>query len=596
MGYEPIENYGLIGDLSSVALVGMNGSIDYMCFPEFDSPSIFAALLDDKKGGSFQITPSLPGARQKQSYLPDSAILRTRFLCPGGVAEISDFMVIGKKGSPQALIRRVKALRGEISFRMVCHPRFDYGRQEHTVILGKEEATFFPSSPELVPIRLWSSLPLQEQEGAAVADFALSVGQKAYFILETAGPAEKPSVPISEYVVSSFKETVNFWSHWVSKSHYKGKWREEVQRSAITLKLLTSRKYGSIVAAPTFSLPEEIGGSRNWDYRFTWIRDASFTLYALIRLGHIEEAADFMKWITDRCNELTPSGSLQPMYSLSGGPVPLEQTLPNLEGYRRSSPVRIGNAAHSQLQLDIYGELMDSIYLYNKYGEPISYDLWKNLIPLLDYVCLNWRNKDEGIWEVRDGQHDFLYSKLMCWVALDRGIRIAKRRSFPGPTDRWRQERNAIYLEIFEGYWSEKKKAFVQKKGSEELDASVLLMPLVQFISPTDPKWLSTLEAVEKELTDDSHVYRYKNHDGLDGKEGTFNMCSFWFVECLARAGDVRKAELLFEKMLSYSNHLGLFAEEIGLSGEQLGNFPQAFVHLSLISAAVNIDYQLSKH
>jgi GH15 family glucan-1,4-alpha-glucosidase len=371
-----------------------------------------------------------------------------------------------------------------------------------------------------------------------------------------------------------------------------------VNRSALALKLLVSETHGSLLAAATFGLPEEMGGERNWDYRYTWIRDASFTVYAFIRLGYTDEAGAFMRWIHDRCMDLNPDGSMQIMFGHDGRKVLTEETLPHLEGYRGSSPVRIGNGAYDQLQLDIYGELMDSIYLFNKYGEPIPHDLWVNLVRLINWVTEHWQLPDEGIWEVRGGQQEFLYSRLMCWVAIDRGIRLADRRSLPYPFDSWRATRDAIYQDIMTNFWDPERGTFVQHKGVTTVDASNLLMPMVKFISPTDPRWLSTLKAMDEDLVDDSLVYRYKvgaaAHDGLPGDEGTFNMCSFWYSEVLARSGDVQKARFFFEKMLGYANHVGLYSEELGPHAEHLGNFPQAFTHLGLISAAYAIDRKLS--
>jgi GH15 family glucan-1,4-alpha-glucosidase len=371
-----------------------------------------------------------------------------------------------------------------------------------------------------------------------------------------------------------------------------------VNRSALVLKLLVSQTHGSLVAAPTFGLPETIGGERNWDYRYTWIRDASFTLFALIRLGYTEEAGSFMRWIHDRCMDLNPDGSLQIMYGHDGRKILTEESLAHFEGYRGSAPVRIGNGAYDQLQLDIYGELLDAVYLYNKYGEPIPYGLWVNLVRLVDWVCDHWQLPDEGVWEVRGGPQEFLYSKMMCWVAVDRGIRLADRRSFPYPYDRWRTARDSIYHEIMTEFWDDRRQTFVQHKGTDAVDASTLLMPMVKFISPTDPRFLSTLRAIDQDLVDDSLVYRYRigdaAHDGLMGNEGTFNMCSFWFAEAVARSGDVQRGRFFFEKMLSYANHVGLYGEELGPRGEHLGNFPQAFTHLGLISAAYSIDRKLS--
>jgi GH15 family glucan-1,4-alpha-glucosidase len=594
--YKPIENYGIIGDLNTVALVGTDGSIDFLCYPNFDSPSVFAGILDSNKGGRFQIAPNLGQAKQTQMYLPDTNVLLTRFLSKDGVAEISDFMPVAN-GSSGQIVRRAKTVRGEVRFRMVCDPRFDYARAHHRVDQKDGQALFVPETDHGAAMRLRSEVPVRIDNGTATAEFTLRAGETAAFVLEEAAPSQDSPASAPHYVADSFKRTVNFWRHWVGRSKYQGRWREMVNRSALTLKLLSSRQHGSMVAAPTFGLPEEIGGARNWDYRYIWIRDASFTLYGLLRLGYEDEAAAFMRWIEGRCQECRPDGTFQIMYGIDGRQTLTEEALPHLEGYMGSAPVRIGNGAYDQLQLDIYGELMDTVYLYNKYGQPISYDLWQRLVRAVDWVCANWRLKDEGIWEVRGGQQEFLYSRLMCWVAIDRAIRLAQKRSFPAPLDTWHAARNAIYEEIFSKFWDPRQQAFVQHKDSTTLDAANLLMPLVKFLGPTDPRWLSTLQAIERELVDDSLVYRYKvsdaASDGLAGEEGTFNMCSFWYVECLARSGDLEKARFNFEKMLGYANHLGLYAEELGPHGEQLGNFPQAFTHLGLISAAYCLDREL---
>ena len=598
--YRPIENYGVIGDLHTVALVGMDGSIDFMSFPHFDSPTIFAALLDSQKGGHFRIAPKLEEVKHKQFYLPDTNVLLSRFLSMEGVAEISDFMPI-EKGHSHRLVRRVKTVRGEVTFCMTCAPKFDYGRSKHKIEKTRDGVLFINEGNHPLTLLLRSSVPVEIKNDEGICDFKLSAGETAHFILEEAVKGETSPAGGSHYVAESFKQTSNFWRDWVSKSHYKGRWREMVNRSALTLKLLTFEPTGAIVAAPTFGLPEELGGERNWDYRYTWIRDASFTLYGLIRLGYTEEAKKFMRWIEQRCQELagTDCSSLQIMYGIDGRHKLDESILTHFEGYRKSSPVRIGNGAYNQLQLDIYGELMDAVYLYDKYGEPISYDLWQNLSRLVDWVCHNWHRKDEGIWEVRGGQQEFLYSRLMCWVALDRGIRLALKRSYPAPLDKWYKARDKIYHEIFTKFWNPEGKYFVQSKGSKTLDAANLLMPLVRFISPTDPRWLSTLDAIERELVDDSLVFRYKTKagasDGLSGEEGTFCMCSFWNVECVSRSGDLPRARFLLEKMFGYANHLGLYAEELGPCGEHLGNFPQAFTHLALISAAYDLNRRLGE-
>jgi GH15 family glucan-1,4-alpha-glucosidase len=597
MNYQPIENYGVIGDLHTVALIGMNGSVDYMCFPMFDSPSIFLRLLDYEKGGYFSLAPVLEDARQKQLYIPGTNILLSRFLSDEGVAEVSDFMPVEATEQAHNLVRRAKTVRGEIKYRMVCKPAFNYARATHKVEIRDGEAIFTSNGDDKTVLRLRSSVPLHEQDGVVISEFTLKTGETASFVLENANETVSDS-SVPGYVVRAFKETVNYWRAWVGKSKYRGRWREMVDRSALTLKLLTSWHHGPILAAPTFGLPEQIGGERNWDYRFTWIRDASFTIYAFIRLGYTEEAAAFMQWIEDRCDDLAPDSTLQTMYGLDGRRELTEFELSHLEGYKGSQPVRVGNAAYHQLQLDIYGELMDSVYLYDKYGKPISHDLWKNLVRLVDWLCNNWQQPDNGIWEVRGGQREFLYSRLMSWVAVDRALRLAQKRSFPAPLERWRAVRDEIYNDIFDNFWDDNLGAFVQYRGSHALDASSLLMPMVRFISPTDQRWLSHLKAVERDLVYDSLVYRYRIEDtpvdNLEGIEGTFNMCSFWFVECLARAGELQKARLYFEKMLGYANHLGLYAEETGPRGEHLGNYPQAFTHLALISAAYDIDRRLS--
>ncbi len=400
-----------------------------------------------------------------------------------------------------------------------------------------------------------------------------------------------------------------WWRHWLDQCTYTGRWREAVQRSALALKLMTFEPTGAIVASPTTSLPEDMGGIRNWDYRYTWIRDAAFTLYGFIRVGFIEEAARFGQFLRQRIAEPEDDGSLQIMYGIDGRHELVEETLDHLDGYRGSKPVRIGNGAHNQLQLDIYGELMDAAYLYDKHGVRVAHDGWQWLRRMTDWVCDNWQRKDEGIWEVRGPQQHFVYSKLMCWVALDRAIRLSDKRSLPADRVRWPAVRDQIYEEIFDKGWNASRGAFVQYYGSDSLDASNLIMPLVFFISPNDPRMLSTIDATlqppdQGGLTENNLVYRYnvyETDDGLEGEEGSFNMCTFWLVEALARAGRrdperLKKARLMFEEMLGYANHLGLYAEQTGPQGEALGNFPQAFTHLSLISAAFNLDRALGRH
>jgi GH15 family glucan-1,4-alpha-glucosidase len=605
MRYQPIENYGIIGDLHTVALVGMNGSIDFLCLPDFDSPSVFAAILDDQRGGRFRIAPTLEDQRQKQLYLPDSNVLLTRFLSSGGVAEVVDFMPMAGDGEATGheLIRRVTTVRGKVPFRMLCEPRFDYARADHRTSRRGGEVVFSSSGADGTALRLCASVPMTVRAGAAHAEFTLGAGQQADFILSTSGGGAPSGSDCEPYVRRKLAETTAFWRNWAARSTYRGRWRETVTRSALTLKLLFSRRHGSLVAAATFGLPERVGGERNWDYRYTWIRDSAFTLYALTQLGYLDEATDFMGWIEGRCQNpgggTAREGPLQIMYGLDGRCELPEEALSHLRGYRGSAPVRVGNAAYRQLQLDIYGELMDAIYLFNHHGAPIAHDLWGDLRLLVDWVVDNWKRPDEGIWEVRGGPREFLYSRLMCWVALDRAMMVAWYRSFPAPLERWRAARDAIYRDIYENFWHPDRKCFVQYKGSSAIDASSLLMPMVRFISFTEPRWLSHLEALREELVEDSLVYRYRigqdNPDGLAGTEGTFSMCSFWYVENLARAGKIAEARFYFEKMLGFANHVGLYSEELGPTGEHLGNYPQAFTHLALISAALALDGALSK-
>ncbi len=610
--YAPIESYGIIGDLQTIALVGLDGSIDFCCFPRFDSPSVFAALLDADRGGRFSIDAQLEGARHKQLYLPDTNVLLTRFLSAQAVVEIVDYMPIHDEVHSSRIVRHVKVIRGAATLRVTCSPRLDYARTLPAVQVKSPAAGDSGSGAAGVAtfndgardhLRLWSSVPLGVDEHDAVAEFSLEKGQTATFILEHVPESDDPDeldprADAPGYASRAFDATVAYWRHWLGASTYRGHWRDEVHRSALALKLLHCRRSGAIVAAGTFGLPETVGGVRNWDYRYTWIRDASFTLYALIRLGLTEETRDFIQWLVARAGLTDDPGALQTLYSIDGATDLPEVELDHLEGYRKSAPVRVGNAAADQLQLDIYGELIDALYLYDKYREVTSWKLWRKIAAIVDWVCDHWHLPDEGIWEPRAERREHLYSRVMCWVAIDRGIRLATKRSFPAPIERWRAARDAIYADVHTNFWSETKQAFVGARGLESMDAACLIMPLVRFISPTDPRWLSTLAAVERELVDDSLVYRYETSgdldDGLDGVEGTFSICSFWYAECLSRAGQLDKARFVFEKLLGYASHVGLYAEEIGPAGEHLGNFPQAFTHLALISAAFDLDRRLS--
>jgi GH15 family glucan-1,4-alpha-glucosidase len=596
-GYHRIEDYGLIGNLKTVALVSVDGSIDFMCYPSFDSPTVFAKLLDSQRGGSFGVFPQMENYNTKQLYLPSTAVLLTRFFSEDGIAEVTDYMPVneGADDKSTAIVRQVKTVRGNITFDVECQPAFDYAETTHACELRDGAVYFTPDNTENNVLRMIADVPLQVSGQSGVSAFTLKQGETAWLVLECGNNKVADDNPIDTYKADTYGATIDFWRNWSKKSTYRGRWSGTVNRSAITLKLLTSQELGSMVAAPTFSLPEVIGGSRNWDYRFMWIRDAAFTMYAFLRLGYTDEATAFVKWIHDRCRD----DKLYLMYTINGEHDLAEKELTQLEGYKKSQPVRIGNAAQDQYQLDIYGELIDTIYIYNKQHAPITFEFWETIVKQVKEVIAKWETADHGIWEIRNTEKEFLHSRLMCWVAMDRAIKIGQHRSFPFPENEWKKVRDAIYADIYHNFWNEEVGAWVQYKGAVTVDASVLLMSLMHFISPREPRWLSTLKVVEEQLGIDVLLYRYKNgedkFDGLEGEEGTFNMCSFWLIEALAKSGEVSKALESFEKMTGYANHLGLFAEQIGHKAEHLGNFPQAFTHLALISAALEIDKQLDR-
>ncbi|GAA1968846.1 glycoside hydrolase family 15 protein [Nocardioides panacihumi] len=603
--YPLIADHGLIGDLHTCALVATDGSIDWFCAPRFDSPSIFGSLLDQGHGGHFRIGPISEQVTRKQLYIPGTAVLVTRFLTEAGVGEVIDFMPISPDSTAtdtHRLVRIVRCVRGEMTFAIDIAPRFDYGREPHRLQLSEDGAVFETATTALAisQVREHDDARLaraEQAENDVRAKVTLTAGQTRGVILET-GRRARPDVVRPAAVWEMYVETLAFWKTWLARSTYRGRWREMVERSAITLKLMTYAPTGGIVAAPTAGLPEQLGGERNWDYRYTWVRDASFSVYSLLSLGFTDEAEALGRWMRSRIDENIGGvgGPLNIMYRVDGGSDLEETVLDHWEGYRGSAPVRIGNGAADQLQLDIYGEAIDSLYQGEQRGLIIGHDGWNRVSELLEWLVANWDQPEEGIWETRGGRKDFTYGRLMSWVALDRGIRLAWDRGRPAPLERWRTQRDAIYQQIMTRGWSEGRGAFVQHYGSDVLDSSLLRMPTVGFVSPRDPRWLSTLRAMDGELVTDSLVYRYDpaaSPDGLAGEEGTFSLCSFAYVTALAASGMLEKAQLAFEKMMTYASHLGLYAEEIGLTGEQLGNFPQAFTHLSLIDAAVMLDRRL---
>lgn len=603
MAYLPIDQYGVIGDLHTAALVGRNGSIDWLCLPRFDSPSLFAAILDDQKGGRFKI--SVTGeATSRQMYVPDTNVLITRFVTADGVAEMYDCMPIevdepGARAVVHDLVRVVHGVRGTIELEMICQPAFDYARAGHKLHVIPNGCLFISDEAEPGRVSLLTSIPLEcGDDGVVRARFTIQEGEWVGFVLEWMNGHHprltlQPTIALRHLV----QDSVDFWQKWLGRSTYRGRWREQVARSALALKLLTYAPTGAIIAAPTMALPEAIGGPRNWDYRYSWVRDSSFIVYALMRIGFVDEAARYIDFLTSRCLDVAAGKSLRVVYRVDGSTDMKEEILDHLEGYRGSGPVRVGNGAVDQLQLDIFGEMMDSIYLYDKYGSPVSYDVWKSMTWLLDWLSENWQQPDDGIWEVRGGRQHFAFSRMMCWVAFDRALRMANKRGLPAPWDRWEAARTAIYEDVMTHGYDPKLGHFTQYYGSKYLDASNLLMPMVKFVAPTDPRMLGTIDATRKLLVSDSLVYRYDPSyaapDGLGGNEGAFSLCTFWWVEALARAGYLREARLTFEKMLTYANPLGLYAEEIGRSAEALGNFPQGFTHLALISAAYNLNQAL---
>jgi len=607
--YPDISEHGLIGDLQTAALVSTDGTVDFFCCPRFDSPSVFCSLLDAEKGGYFRISPVADSYVSKQLYLPSTAMLITRFMTPDGVGEVLDFMPVieGKPTDRHQLVRYLRVARGTMQFQIEVQPRFDYGRASHTMEVTDVGAVFRTAGGMELTLHTAGRLPTA-QGGAPVervgdglrGTISMREGESGKgVILESMGGQPRAVQPAELQRLAD--DTARFWKAWLARSTYTGRWREQVTRSAMTLKLMTYNPSGAPVAAATLGLPEQTGGERNWDYRFTWIRDGSLTMHALANLGYLEEAAKFGIWLRDRITESTGrngNGPVNIMYRVDGSSDLTEETLDHFEGWRQSRPVRIGNGAADQLQLDIYGEAMDAIYAGDDFGLPIAHQGWLALTKVMDWVCDNWDQPDEGIWETRGGKKDFTYGRFQCWVALDRAIKLAERNGRPANVVKWAAERDQIYNQIMSRGWNDKVKAFTQHYSTEVLDSSMLLMPIEGFISPVDPMWLSTLKGMDNQLVSDSLVYRYNpaaSPDGLHGDEGTFSLCTFLYVDALARAGRLDDAVLVFEKMFTYGNHLGLFSEEIDSTGGQLGNFPQAFTHLALINSAITLNRELDR-
>ncbi|MGW7409413.1 glycoside hydrolase family 15 protein [Streptomyces sp. NPDC054833] len=605
--YPMIENHGLIGDLQTAALVTTDGTVDWFCCPRIDSPSVFGALLDKRRGGRCTVRPAHATYATKQLYLPDTAVLVTRFMTEAGAGEVVDFMpVTGTTVTPRhRLVRMVRCVRGTMTFEVDIAPRFDYGRRPHKVELAGYGAVFASDGLELTvhtvrepdDARLPTTVSGENDLHLSVP---LQAGQQRGFVIESAADGPPRPIRVEEFQ-QLFEDTIRFWRTWLSQSRYTGRWREMLERSAVTLKLMTYAPSGGLVAAPTAALPEQLGGERNWDYRFTWIRDAAFSVYALLGMGFVDEARAFIDWLADRAQDKagcdSGTGPLNIMYRVDGSADLDEEILDHWEGYEGSGPVRIGNGAATQLQLDIYGEALDSISFAHRHGFHLGHRGWNSMRSVLDWLADNWDQAEEGVWETRGGRQNFTYGRVMSWVAFDRALRLAQENGRPAATGRWSTARDQIYDQVWTKGWNNERAAFVQHYGSEVLDSSMLRMPAVGFLTPGDPAWTTTMHAMEQELVSDSLVYRYNpeaSPDGLRGSEGTFSLCTFLYVDALARQGRLDRARLVLEKMLGYANHLGLYSEEIDPTGRQLGNFPQAFTHLALIDAAITLDSALN--
>jgi GH15 family glucan-1,4-alpha-glucosidase len=586
-----IEDYALIGDMQSAALVCRDGSIDWLCFPRFDSPACFAALLGDEENGHWRIAPSgVDRFASRRRYRGDSLILETEWDTPTGTVRLTDFMP--HRGEAPDIVRIVEGLRGEVRMRFEMRLRFDYG---HIVpwmrqLDGQVAGIAGPDS-----IWLRGAIPVEGENYAHVAEFTVGAGEKVPFVLTWHPSHLDPPKPVDADL--ALIETEQLWMDWVRTCTYDGEYRDAVIRSLITLKALTFAPTGGIVAAPTTSLPESLGGSRNWDYRYCWLRDATMTLEALIRSGYTEEAEAWRRWLI-RAVAGSPE-DIQIMYGVAGERRLSEWEIDWLPGYEGARPVRVGNAAVSQLQLDVPGEVMDSLYIARKGGLQPAESVWAMQQALLTYLETRWGLPDEGLWEIRGASKHFVHSKVMCWVAFDRGVRMVEEFGQPGPVEHWRRIRDRIHHDVLEYGYDPERNTFTQSYGSRDLDAALLLIPQVGFLPPDDPRVVGTVAAVHRELAEDGFVRRYPvteqgvSSDGLTGGEGAFLACSFWLADALRLVGREDEARAQFERLLALRNDVGLLAEEYDPRVKrQVGNFPQAFSHVPLIRTA----YDLSGH
>jgi GH15 family glucan-1,4-alpha-glucosidase len=607
--YRPIRDYALIGDTHSAALVSSEGSLDWACLPHFNSGAVFLRILDDEKGGYCAIIPHDVKARSRQ-YLPGTNILETTFTTPSGVLQVADFMPLRRRrvlteagqdvDSEHQIVRLLRCTSGSVEGSIDLRPTFNFARDKAKAEM-RDGALVFRGSHDELHVQ---GATFRLQAGpAAKAQFRLRAGEATFVCLKHAAPNARIAsidLPRAEALLS---ETREYWETWLQSCHYRGPFRDSVLRSALTAKLLTFEPSGAIVAAPTTSLPEQPGGERNWDYRYTWLRDASFTLTALMVLGYYGEASDFLHFFRRTCPNLEKS--FQILYGINGEHEQNETELKHLKGYRDSRPVRVGNAAATQKQLDVYGELVQCIYLYvtheafAQHRKPFMDDLWRLVRQIADHVSHVWREPDSGLWEMRGKQRHFLDSKALCWTALDRAIQLTGVMGGRADVAHWKRERDAVYQSIMENGFNPKIGAFVQSYGSEALDASALRLPIVGLIGASDPRMLSTIQKIEQQLVRKGLVYRYRDvDDGVSGQEkGTFSMCTFWLIDAYILLGRLRQAEDLFEHVLSFQNDVGLYSEEIDPdNGEQLGNFPQAFSHISLVNSAARLEAAREGH
>ena len=579
----PLEDYAMIGDTHTAALVGRNGSIDWLCLPRFDSGACFAALLGDKSHGRWLLSP-VEGFRTRRKYRHDALVLETEHAVEGGRVRVTDFMT--PRRAQARVVRLVEGLEGVVPMISELHLRFDYGLAVPWLRPGRDRTSAM-AGPDAVELR--ADVPTDVTTGTLKNEFRVGAGERYAFVL-TWHRSHEPAPPKID-AWAALRSTIRFWRDWTARCEYQGEWRDAVIRSLITLKALTYRPTGGIVAAPTMSLPEEIGGARNWDYRFCWLRDATFSLLALLNAGYHEEAQRWRDWLL-RAAAGEPS-KLQIMYGVAG-----ERRLPEIEldwlpGYEGSKPVRVGNAASRQYQLDVYGEVLDLLHQSSVEGLPHESTAWEMELRIMDVLESAWREPDEGIWEVRGGRRHFVHSKMMAWVGVDRAIRDVELFGFDGPVDRWRALRDTIHEEVCREGFNDEMGAFTQSYGSTELDAAILMMPLVGFLPATDTRVVGTVEAIRSRLMSGGFVRRYDTDssvDGMAGSEGAFLPCTCWLADCLALQGRDAEARELFERVLSVRNDVGLLSEEYDtVRGRLVGNFPQAFSHVSLIGTARNL-------